>query len=83
MAKEESETELTLYKMFEKVFVFLDGPTVSPEKFVAVDDDNECTTLIMVEKDILEFVQCSKTTVDADSNDENEMNDAALVPTSS
>ncbi|KFM70311.1 hypothetical protein X975_18700, partial [Stegodyphus mimosarum] len=37
----------------------------------------------MADKDILEFVQSSKNIIDADSNDENEMNNAGPVPTSS
>ncbi|GFX83842.1 hypothetical protein TNCV_351061 [Trichonephila clavipes] len=46
--------------------------------FNIVDDDNVRTT-----KEILEFVQNSKNVIDADSDDENEMNTAAPVPTSS
>ncbi|GFV73013.1 putative DD41D transposase [Trichonephila clavipes] len=37
----------------------------------------------MADKDILEFVQSSKNIFDADSDNENEMNNAAPVPTSS
>ncbi|GFY11333.1 hypothetical protein TNCV_4473161 [Trichonephila clavipes] len=37
----------------------------------------------MPNKDIFEFVQSSKNIIDADSDDENEMNYAAHVPTSS
>ncbi|GFW42195.1 hypothetical protein TNCV_1206511 [Trichonephila clavipes] len=37
----------------------------------------------LAEKDILEFVQNSNNIINADSNDENETNDAAPVPTSS
>ncbi|GFV72980.1 hypothetical protein TNCV_1734481 [Trichonephila clavipes] len=37
----------------------------------------------MADKDILEFVQSSKNVIDADSDDENEINNAAPVPTSS
>ncbi|GFW77299.1 hypothetical protein TNCV_924151 [Trichonephila clavipes] len=37
----------------------------------------------MADKDILEFVQSSKNIIDADSDDENEMNNAAPVLTSS
>uniref|UniRef100_A0A8C4RRF5 Tigger transposable element-derived protein 4 n=1 Tax=Erpetoichthys calabaricus TaxID=27687 RepID=A0A8C4RRF5_ERPCA len=83
MEKEDIETEPTLNEMFEKVSVLLDCPTVSSEEFVAVDDDNVCTAPIMADKDILEFVQSSKNIIDADSDDENEMNNAAPVPTSS
>uniref|UniRef100_A0A8C4SEN5 HTH CENPB-type domain-containing protein n=1 Tax=Erpetoichthys calabaricus TaxID=27687 RepID=A0A8C4SEN5_ERPCA len=83
MEKEDIETEPTLNEMFEKVSVLLDCPTVSSEEFVAVDDDNVCTAPIMTDKDILEFVQSSKNIIDADSDNENEMNNAAPVPTSS
>ncbi|GFX04348.1 hypothetical protein TNCV_3974961 [Trichonephila clavipes] len=61
----------------------LDCPTASWEEFVAVDDDNACSALIMAEKDILEFVQSSKYIIDADSDSKNEMNNATPVPTSS
>ncbi|GFX41736.1 hypothetical protein TNCV_388491 [Trichonephila clavipes] len=54
---------------------------IPSEAFVAVDNDNVCTALIIADKDILEFVQSSKNAFDADS--ENEMNDVAPVPTSS
>ncbi|GFT28779.1 uncharacterized protein TNCV_3585041 [Trichonephila clavipes] len=37
----------------------------------------------MAIKDILEFIQGSKNVIDADSGDENEMNNAASVPTPS
>ncbi|GFX16111.1 hypothetical protein TNCV_4703671 [Trichonephila clavipes] len=37
----------------------------------------------MVDKDILEFVQSSINVTDADSHDENEMNNAVPVPISS
>ncbi|GFW59630.1 hypothetical protein TNCV_2756391 [Trichonephila clavipes] len=37
----------------------------------------------MTDKDIFHFVQSSKNIVDADSNDEKEMNNAGFVPTSS
>ncbi|GFV29674.1 SCAN domain-containing protein 3 [Trichonephila clavipes] len=58
----------------------LDCFTVSSEEFVALYDNNECTTPIMADKDILMFVQSTKNIIDADSDDENEMNN---VPTSS
>ncbi|GFV92355.1 hypothetical protein TNCV_3949651 [Trichonephila clavipes] len=51
--------------------------TVSLEEFVAVDNDNVCTTPIMMDKSILELVQSSKNIIDADSDDESEMNIAA------
>ncbi|GFU57713.1 hypothetical protein TNCV_3638651 [Trichonephila clavipes] len=46
-------------------------------------DGNVCTALNMTDKDILEFVQSSKNIIDADPDDENEMNNAAPVPKSS
>ncbi|GFU70353.1 SCAN domain-containing protein 3 [Trichonephila clavipes] len=70
------------YEMFEKIYILLDYPTVSSEEFVTVDDANVCTALIMA-KDVLEFVQSSKNIIDADSDEENEMNNAAPDPTSS
>ncbi|GFW80667.1 hypothetical protein TNCV_3235191 [Trichonephila clavipes] len=48
-------------------------PSVSSEDFIAVDDDNVRTSPIMADKDILKFVQCCKSIIDADSDDENEM----------
>ncbi|GFT13594.1 hypothetical protein TNCV_3830681 [Trichonephila clavipes] len=58
----------------------LDCTIVLSEEFLAVDDDNVCTAPIMA--DILEFVESSKNIIDADSDDENEMNSAASIPTS-
>ncbi|GFY33308.1 SCAN domain-containing protein 3 [Trichonephila clavipes] len=66
-----------------KVLALLDCPTVSSEEFVAVDDDNMYRAPIMPYKDLREFVESSKSIIDADSDDEYEMNNAALVPTSS
>ncbi|GFV68813.1 hypothetical protein TNCV_1626061 [Trichonephila clavipes] len=63
--------------------VLLDCPTVSTKEFVAVDDDNVCTEPIVADKDTLEFFQSSKNISDADSDDENEMNDEDPVTTSS
>ncbi|GFX19135.1 uncharacterized protein TNCV_3012791 [Trichonephila clavipes] len=37
----------------------------------------------MADKDVLEFVQSSKNTIDADCGEENEMNNVAPVPMSS
>ncbi|GFT62368.1 hypothetical protein TNCV_4717471 [Trichonephila clavipes] len=52
-------------------------------KTTAVEDDNVYTAPIMADKDILEFVQSSKKYfMDADSDDENEMNNVAPVPVS-
>ncbi|GFY28539.1 hypothetical protein TNCV_4149701 [Trichonephila clavipes] len=68
--------------MFEKVSVLLDSSTVSLEKLVAADD-NVCTAPIIADKDILKSVQSSKNVIDADSDDENETNNAAPDPTSS
>ncbi|GFW49263.1 hypothetical protein TNCV_3057731 [Trichonephila clavipes] len=61
----------------------VDAILKSQEEFVAVDYDNVCTAPIMADKDILEFVQSSKNIIDEDSDDENEMNNAIPVPTSS
>ncbi|GFV98300.1 hypothetical protein TNCV_622591 [Trichonephila clavipes] len=69
--------------VFEKVSVLLDCCTVSSEEFVAVDDDNAYAAPIMADKDILEFVQSSKDVIVAGSEDENEINNADLVPTPS
>ncbi|GFU17218.1 DDE-1 domain-containing protein [Trichonephila clavipes] len=66
----------------QKIPAVLDCPIVLWEEFNAVDDDNVCPAPIMADKDILEFVQSSKTIFDADFNDENQMNNAAPVPTS-
>ncbi|GFT56487.1 hypothetical protein TNCV_2334461 [Trichonephila clavipes] len=63
--------------------LLLDCPTASSEKFVAVDGDTRRITPIMADKDILEFVQSSKNIINADSEDENEMNNAVPIPTSS
>ncbi|GFV32161.1 hypothetical protein TNCV_1674491 [Trichonephila clavipes] len=59
----------------------LDCPIVLSKEFIAVD--NVCTAPIMVNKDILKFVQSSKNSIDADSDDENEIFSAAHVPTTS
>ncbi|GFU98701.1 hypothetical protein TNCV_124711 [Trichonephila clavipes] len=56
-------------------------PIVSWEEFVAVEDDNMRTASIIVDKDIVEFVQKPKIIIVADSNNENEMNKAAHAPT--
>ncbi|GFX35164.1 hypothetical protein TNCV_2331041 [Trichonephila clavipes] len=70
--------------MFRKVSVLLDCPIVLSEEFVAVDvNDDVCKGPIMVDKDILKFVQSSKNIIDADSEDEFEVNNAAPVLTSS
>ncbi|GFV73009.1 hypothetical protein TNCV_1734771 [Trichonephila clavipes] len=63
-----------------KVSVLLDCPTVSLEVFVAVYDNNEYTFPNMAHKDTLEYVQSLKEIIDADSDDENETNNAAPVP---
>ncbi|GFU57224.1 hypothetical protein TNCV_3634161 [Trichonephila clavipes] len=59
--------------MLEKVSVLWDCPTVSSEEFVEVNDDNVCTAPIMTDEDISEFVQSSKNTIDAVSDDKKEM----------
>ncbi|GFU46995.1 hypothetical protein TNCV_813671 [Trichonephila clavipes] len=61
----------------------MDCPTVSYKEFVAVGDNNVCTAPFMADKYILEFLESSKNIIDSDSGDENEMNNAAPVPTSS
>ncbi|GFV95612.1 uncharacterized protein TNCV_4576131 [Trichonephila clavipes] len=61
----------------------LDCLTVSSKEFVAKNDDKVCTALIMADKDIWVFVQSSKNIIDADSDDESEINNSTLVPTSS
>ncbi|GFV32275.1 SCAN domain-containing protein 3 [Trichonephila clavipes] len=69
--------------MFKKVFVLSNCPTTSSEEIVAVNDDNMCTAPIMADKDILEFVKSSKNIIEVYSDDENEMNNAVPIPTSS
>ncbi|GFV95392.1 hypothetical protein TNCV_4573941 [Trichonephila clavipes] len=69
--------------MFEKVSVLLDFPAVSSVEFVAVDDDNVCPASIMVDKDILEFVQSLKNIIHTGSGDENERNNGSPIPSSS
>ncbi|GFU25281.1 transposable element Tcb2 transposase [Trichonephila clavipes] len=59
-------------------------PIVLSGKFITVDDDVCIMAVpIIAGKGILEFVQSSKNIIEADSNDENEMNNAFPVPTSS
>ncbi|GFX31761.1 hypothetical protein TNCV_170941 [Trichonephila clavipes] len=69
--------------MLEKVTILLKCPAVSSEEFIAVVDHKVCTTPIMANKDILEFVQSSEGIIDTHFNDENEKNNIAPVPTSS
>ncbi|GFV58746.1 hypothetical protein TNCV_3730841 [Trichonephila clavipes] len=59
------------------------GSDVSSKEFPAVDDDNLRTAPIITDKDILEFVQSSKNIIDANSDEENEMNNTTAVPTTS
>ncbi|GFT63569.1 hypothetical protein TNCV_870351 [Trichonephila clavipes] len=61
----------------------LDSPIVLSEEFKAVEDGNACKALSLADKVILNLVQISKNIIDADSDGENEMNNAAPVPTSS
>ncbi|GFX98381.1 SCAN domain-containing protein 3 [Trichonephila clavipes] len=68
--------------MFEKVSVLLDCPAVSSKEFVVVNFDNVYTAPIMADRDILKFVQSSKDTIYADSDDENETK-VVPIPTSS
>ncbi|GFW28923.1 hypothetical protein TNCV_202461 [Trichonephila clavipes] len=65
-----------------KTPVGLDCPAVSSEEFAAVDDDNAPTASIIADNDIWECVQNSKNITAEDSEDENEMNNAAPVPIS-
>ncbi|GFX48547.1 hypothetical protein TNCV_584451 [Trichonephila clavipes] len=67
--------------IIRKTLAEFNCPNVSFKEFVQVDDDNVCTAPIMADKGISEFVQSKKNTIDADSNDENEINNAAPVPT--
>ncbi|GFX27761.1 hypothetical protein TNCV_3662481 [Trichonephila clavipes] len=84
--------------MFDKVSVLLDCPTVSSEVFIAVDDDNRvrlttdrniCSSTSGPKiapnygKDILKSAQSSKSIIDEDFDDENEMSNVSHVPTSS
>ncbi|GFX97987.1 hypothetical protein TNCV_4906381 [Trichonephila clavipes] len=69
--------------MTENVSVSLDCLSVSSVELVSVDDDNAYKTPIVVDKDILEFVQSSKIIIHVDSDDENEMDKTAPAPTSS
>ncbi|GFV10529.1 DDE-1 domain-containing protein [Trichonephila clavipes] len=64
-----------------KTAAVLNCPIVLSEEFVAVDD-NVCTALNMADK-YIGFVQSSKIIIDKDSNDEDEMDNATPVPTSS
>ncbi|GFU81771.1 hypothetical protein TNCV_3086831 [Trichonephila clavipes] len=48
-----------------------------------VDNDNMGTVPIIADEDNMEFVQRSKSIIDADSDDENEINNTAHVPSSS
>ncbi|GFU11278.1 hypothetical protein TNCV_4361721 [Trichonephila clavipes] len=70
--------------MFEQAFELLIYPNISLEELFGVNDGNVCTSPIMTDKVVLEFVQSSKN-IDADSDNidadsENETNNAALVP---
>ncbi|GFV49996.1 hypothetical protein TNCV_2372391 [Trichonephila clavipes] len=49
--------------------------TASSREFVGT----MCAALIMEDKDILEFIQSSKNTIEADSDEENEMNEQLMV----
>ncbi|GFT92759.1 hypothetical protein TNCV_739481 [Trichonephila clavipes] len=56
---------------------------VPSEELIVVGDDNVCSVQIMADKDIYEFSQSSSSIIDADCDDENEMNDEVPVSTSS
>ncbi|GFW92931.1 hypothetical protein TNCV_3495641 [Trichonephila clavipes] len=66
-----------------KTLAGLDCLIVLSEEFIVVDDDYVCTVPILADEDILEFVRSSRNIIDADSDDENEMNNTALAPMSS
>ncbi|GFU51861.1 transposable element Tcb2 transposase [Trichonephila clavipes] len=53
------------------------------EEFIALGNDIVCLAPVMADKNILEFVQSLINIIDAGSDDENEMNYAVLVLTSS
>ncbi|GFV67575.1 hypothetical protein TNCV_4622551 [Trichonephila clavipes] len=53
--------------------------TMSLEEFVVVDDDSMCTAPITVDRDISEIVQSLNNIIDINSDDENEMDNAARV----
>ncbi|GFW98786.1 hypothetical protein TNCV_2837471 [Trichonephila clavipes] len=55
----------------------------NPEESTAIDDGNVCREEIMTDKNILGYVQSSRNIFDANSDDENGTNNAALVPKSS
>ncbi|GFW60780.1 hypothetical protein TNCV_2672011 [Trichonephila clavipes] len=57
-------------------------PIVLLKKFVSVDDYNACTDPIISNRDALKFFESSKNIIDADFDDENEMNNAAPVSAS-
>ncbi|GFX30764.1 hypothetical protein TNCV_1181421 [Trichonephila clavipes] len=57
-------------------------PNVSLEGFIAADYDNVCASPMMADKDTLELIQSTKSIIDTYSDDENEENNAAPVPTS-
>ncbi|GFS90444.1 hypothetical protein TNCV_4096581 [Trichonephila clavipes] len=60
----------------QKTPAVFDSPTVLLEEFVAVDDNNVCTAT-KADKGTLEFDKKSKNIIDADSDDEKEVNNAA------
>ncbi|GFX46176.1 HTH_Tnp_Tc3_2 domain-containing protein [Trichonephila clavipes] len=66
----------------ENTRIGLNCPIVSSKEFDAVDDDNVFTATIMAYEHILKLVQSSKTIIDTDFHDGNEMNITAPVPTS-
>ncbi|GFX32248.1 hypothetical protein TNCV_2659241 [Trichonephila clavipes] len=58
----------------------LDCPIGTSEEYIEVEDDNVSIALIMADKVILEFDLSSKNIINADSDNENEMDDADPVP---
>ncbi|GFW90381.1 hypothetical protein TNCV_3509291 [Trichonephila clavipes] len=78
----EQSTEYTSQSL--RSFCIFDCPTASSEEFLAVHEDiMYYTAPMMADKDICEFVQSSKNIIDADSDDENEINNADPLFTSS
>ncbi|GFW27105.1 hypothetical protein TNCV_93311 [Trichonephila clavipes] len=70
-------------EMFEKASALLHCSTVLPGEFVAVGVMIMCVQPELWQTDILEFVKSSKSIIETDSDDENEMNNATPSPTSS
>ncbi|GFW75093.1 uncharacterized protein TNCV_447981 [Trichonephila clavipes] len=81
--REDNETVATFTEKYEKICAILYCPAISSEKFVAVDHENLRTTSAMADKGIWSLFKAQKDIIDVDSDDENEINNAPHVPTSS